>query len=228
MSADGTFLFRGLLTPTEVEGVAAALSAVDFVDGRRTAQGAARTVKNNQQLDTSHPVGKAQAAVLVAAMGRREDFKGASLPRTILPFLFARYGVGMGYGEHLDLPIVGTGGGPLRTDLSLTVFLSDPSTYDGGELIVPGPDGERGVKGAAGDAFLYPSDTLHRVAPVTRGTRLVAVTWIQSMVRDPEERAILVALGSALAGMATAGVPETDLLRVRAVQHRLVRRWAVC
>lgn len=225
---EGSVHLRGLVPADVVARVAAALADAPFGDGRSTAHGAARDSKRNLQLDPAHPVAREQGAALVAALNRSEAFMSSALPHTILPLTFARYDVGMTYGDHLDLPVVGTASGPLRTDLSLTVFLSPPDSYDGGELVLPGDDGPRRIKGDAGDAFLYPSHTLHRVEPVTRGHRLVAITWIQSLVRDGEARAILASLASSLVAMHDAGASEAELVKLRQVQHRLLRRWSTC
>ncbi len=229
MLDDGTWWIRGALPPELAASISAALAGAKLADGRATATGkSTRDIKNNRQLTVADPLGKKLSDQVIGVLSQREDFKGAALPRTMLPLLFAAYEPGMAYGEHLDLPVMGTATGPMRTDLSLTIFLTPPSEYDGGELVLRTTAGERRLKGNAGDAFLYPSDTLHQVAPVTRGTRRVAVTWIQSMVRDPEERSILIALGHALAAVTASGAPEAEVLRLRAVQHRLLRRWAVC
>jgi PKHD-type hydroxylase len=219
---------RGLLGADVVADLVARLADAPWADGRATAHGSAREAKANLQLEPTQPLAKALGGPLIEALSRREDFKGAALPHTLLPFTFARYDVGMTYGDHLDLPVMSTPRGPLRSDLSLTVFLSDPSTYDGGELVLSLPGGEQRIKGGAGDAFLYASNTVHRVEPVRRGVRLVAITWIQSLVGDPEDRALVADLGDAILRLQRSGVPEPELLRLRHVQHRLLRRWAVC
>ena len=219
---------RGLLGADVVADLVARLADAPWADGRATAHGVAKDAKANLQLEPTQPLAKALGAPIVDALSRREDFKAWALPHTLLPLTFARYDVGMTYGDHLDLPAVATPPGPLRTDLSLTVFLSDPASYDGGELVVTLPGGERRVKGAAGDAFVYPSTTVHRVEPVRRGVRLVAITWIQSLVPDEEERTTITDLGETIVRLQRAGVPEPELLRLRHLQHRLLRRWAVC
>lgn len=215
-----------LIAPDVAARIAAALADAPFSDGRATAHGGARDAKRNQQLEPAQPLAREHGATLVAALNRSERFMSLALPHTILPFTFARYEVGMAYGDHLDLPVVGTPNGPLRTDLSLTVFLSPAESYDGGELVIPGDTGPRFIKGDAGDAFLYPSDTLHRVAPVTRGQRLVAITWIQSLVPDAEQRAILAGIGESVIALHAAGAADADVHRLRQVQHKLLRRWA--
>ncbi len=207
--------------------IAAALAGAPFGDGKATAHGAARDAKNNQQLDPADPLAQRLGGQVLATLAQHETFKSAALPRTILPLLFARYRPGMGYGPHLDLPVMGTPAGPLRTDLSLTVWLSPKEGYDGGELILTVDDAERIVKCDAGDALLYASSTLHRVAPVTRGERLVAISWIQSLVRDPEERAILHGLALSAATLERDGIGG-EAARLRQLQFRLMRRWTEC
>lgn len=228
MSFEGTHTFRGIVPPDVLAKVRAGLVDAPFADGRATANGAARDVKQNLQLPAGHPLAKELGALVVTAISRSDTFKTTAMSHAMVPLQFARYDVGMGYGDHLDLPVMGTTSGPVRVDLSLTVFLSDPDEYDGGELVIVGESGgELRVKQAAGDAFLYPAGSLHRVEPVTRGSRTVAVSWIQSLVRDLEDRELLVSLATSLAELKAAGTSEAHLMRLRQVQHRLIRRWAL-
>ncbi len=217
---------REVLSRELAAEIAGALAAAPFGDGKTTAHGLARDAKHNQQLDPADPLAQRLGGQVLAALAQHDTFKSAAIPRTILPLLFARYCEGMEYGAHLDLPLMGTPAGPLRTDLSLTVWLSPKAAYDGGELVFDLDGTTCAVKCEAGDAILYPSGTLHRVAPVTRGERLVAVSWIQSLVRDPEHRAILHGLSqsaSALEEQCNAEAP-----RLRQLQYRLLRLWAEC
>jgi PKHD-type hydroxylase len=216
---------RGLLDPTAAAGIAASLADAPFADGGATASGRAREAKHNLQLPPTHPRARAAGARILEALARNEAFRAFALPRAILPFTFARYRPGMAYGAHVDLPLVGTEAGPLRTDLSLSVFLSRPEDYDGGALVVPADSGERRIRGALGDAVVYPSDTVHAVEPITRGERLVAITWVQSLVRDPGARAIVAELAGIEADLREAGAPDDACLRLAAVQGRLLRRW---
>lgn len=180
-----------VLTPEEVQKVRQAFAGMTFVDGKATAGHRAKRVKHNLQADRSKSPGASEVEeIILAALGRSAEFKRTALPRHIRPPLFSRYESGMHYGAHVDDAIMGTTQ-RARSDLSLTLFVSDPQDYDGGELVIDTPFGEQEVKLPAGAAVVYASSTLHRVAPVTRGRRLAAVTWVQSLVRDPAAREIL-------------------------------------
>ncbi|MCK6443639.1 Fe2+-dependent dioxygenase [Elstera cyanobacteriorum] len=169
------------------------LKTARFIDGKATAGWNATGVKENQQ---AYAPGVAQlAAEIETALRQHPVFALAARPKRLHPILFARYEPGMTYGYHVDDPLMGDP--PLRTDLALTLFLSDPETYDGGDLIIDQPGGEQAYKLPFGAAVLYPATTLHQVAPVTRGVRLVAITWIQSLIRDPGQREILFDLDTA-------------------------------
>jgi PKHD-type hydroxylase len=197
----------------------------EFVDGRLTAGYRAKRVKENLQLKKSAEQAKAIDDIVVKALQRHPAFKAAALPRYIQSPLIGRYDEGMAYGDHVDDAIM-TPANPVRSDISVTVFLSDPNDYDGGELTVTTSFGENQVKLAAGDGVLYPSSSLHRVAPVTRGTRLVAVTWVESLVRDPGQREILHDL-AAIRRFLSQSAPEdeaTDL--AHKTYSNLLRRWA--
>lgn len=221
----GVWLRGFVSAETAAELVAALDGASTFVDGRATAHGAARAAKDNQQLPPDDPLTRQLGARLAAAANTNERFRALAMPRTLLPFAFSRYDVGMTYGDHLDLPVMGSSLGPIRTDLAMTVFLVPRTSYDGGELTLHEGETLRRLKGDAGDAYLYPASTIHRVEPVTRGRRLVAFTWLQSLVADTEARELLASLTLSLAELQAAGAPEDALLRLRAVHHRLTRRW---
>lgn len=178
-----------VLRVDEVAAVRAQLDRLSFVDGSLTAGQYARTVKRNEQLEQNAEAHKLQQAVLQALI-RHPGFDIAAGPKAIKPFLFSRYEPGMEYGIHVDNAIM-SGRPPVRSDISMTVFLSHPGEYDGGELIMESGAGELPFKLPPGSAILYPSTALHRVAPVTRGVRTAAVTWIQSLVREPAHREIL-------------------------------------
>lgn len=216
---------RGLLDPTAASDIVASLDAATFVDGRLTAQGAARAAKDNRQLAPDDALSRELGARLVSAVSANDAFRTLAMPRLIVPFTFSRYDPGMSYGDHVDLPVMGTSHGPVRTDLSMTVFLSDASDYGGGELVLDSDGPTRRIKGKAGDAWLYSASHVHRVEPVTRGRRYVALTWVQSLVADPEERELLASFALGLSALGRDGVPEASLLRLRAVHHRLMRRW---
>ncbi len=174
----------------EIKKIRAAIESGEFQDGKKTAGYRAKRVKHNQQMDRTTDAAKEVKAAVLAALRRNKIFQRVALPRTIRPPLISRYQVGMTYGLHVDDAMMGSRIKE-RSDVSVAVFLSDPGDYEGGELVMNSPYGEQEIKLPAGAAVVYPSSTLHRVAPVTRGERLVAVTWVQSYVRDPVRREIL-------------------------------------
>ncbi len=179
-----------ILDWTEIKKIRAAVAESEFQDGKKTAGYRAKRVKHNLQMDRSSEAAKAVKAIILTGLRRNPTFQRVALPKTIRPPLISRYREGMNYGLHVDDAMMG-GSPKERTDISVTVFLSDPGDYDGGETVMNSPFGEQEIKLPAGAAVVYPSSTLHRVAPVTRGERLAAVTWLQSYVRDPAKREIL-------------------------------------
>ncbi|MDX1609585.1 MAG: Fe2+-dependent dioxygenase [Halofilum sp. (in: g-proteobacteria)] len=174
-----------------LERVQKGLGQVEFRDGRETAGWHARTVKRNTQASGRDARVAELRQTVDDALARHALFQMAARPRRTTPALFSRYEPGMEYGAHVDDAVMSGASGPLRTDLSFTLFLSDPDSYDGGELVTDSTAGEQTYKLPAGALVLYPSSTLHRVNPVTRGQRLAAVGWVQSQVRDPARREIL-------------------------------------
>jgi PKHD-type hydroxylase len=187
----------GLLNAAQLAQIHATLEGAEFVDGRLTAGFAAGRVKHNLELRPEPERMQRLIRILMASLGHHETFRFACLPHRVADPIFARYTPGMRYGDHVDDPIMGTQGPRFRTDVSLTCFLNAPDAYDGGELVIRTPFGDREVKLPAGDAVIYPSSSLHRVAEVTRGERLVALTWVQSYVRDPARRELLYELNLA-------------------------------
>lgn len=208
-------------TLAEIRSLALAL---EYGPGAATAGWHAREVKSNEQALPGAGLERVRA-IVVGALQANAVVRSMALPRRVFPPLLSRSGVGQGYGTHVDDAFVGGLSG-LRSDLSLTLFLSDPATYDGGELVVETITGEDAAKLAAGDAVLYPSTTLHRVAPVTHGERLVAVTWIESRVRDAGRREILFDLDRARRMLfeREGKTPAFDL--VTKSYSNLLRRWA--
>lgn len=174
----------------EVKKIRTAVGKTPFGDGRSTAGYRAKRVKNNLQMERTAPAAKEVVNLVLGGLRRNKDFQRAFLPKSIRPPLISRYEVGMSYGLHVDDALMGSGQ-RARSDIALTIFLSDPADYDGGELIMASPFGDQEVKLPAGAAVVYPSSTLHQVAPVTRGERLAAVTWAQSHVRDAAQRELL-------------------------------------
>ena len=182
---------NGLLNEAQIEKIRDVLAKSEFKDGRLTAGTAARQVKENEELAPSPDAQQLINRILMASIGANMRFNNAAMPNRMANFIIARYQPGMYYGDHIDEPVMGAPGPKFRTDISMTVFLNPPETYDGGELVIRTTFGEKRVKLAAGDAVFYPSSSLHHVAEVTSGERLVALTWIQSQVRDPARREIL-------------------------------------
>lgn len=203
------------------------LDATEWVDGRVTAGFQSARVKNNAQLQENNPVAVRLGREIVEALQRSPLFVSAALPKHIFPPLFNRYQGGQSFGNHIDNAVrrVAATGEYVRTDLSMTLFLSDPAEYDGGELVMEDTYGERTVKLPAGHAVLYPSTSLHRVLPVTRGARVSSFFWLQSMVRSDEQRSILLQLDAAIQRL-TPDVPgHTSLVDLTGVYHNLLRQW---
>lgn len=180
-----------LLEPSELDSILAGLEQRRFVDGRATAHGGARSVKNNLQMERSGQAPAELEQVVVSALRRSVAFQAFALPKRVMPPLFNRYEPGMEYGAHVDGAIMPTATEPMRTDLAITLFLSSPETYQGGELILQLASGDQEIKLAAGDALIYSAKYIHRVEPVRSGVRLAAVSWVQSAVRDERIRALL-------------------------------------
>ncbi len=205
------------------------LLAVEWSDGRGSAGYLSQQVKRNLQLPDEHPLGRRLGEVILRALQRHAEFTAAALPLKILPPQFNRYDDGQHYGRHVDGAIRPLAGTPLRvrTDLSATLFLSEPDSYDGGELVIDDTFGPREVKLAAGDMVLYPGTSVHQVKPVTRGTRLAAFCWIQSMVREDQKRALLYQLDRAIQQVSvTAAAGSGPATELAGVYHNLLRMWA--
>lgn len=214
-------MIEDVLPPEAVAELVAIAAAAQFVDGK--VSNPHSRVKNNQQLHEPQPAERAAQIVARALLGNREFFDVA-FPKAIAPPLLARYEPGMNYGLHPDAAMMQTPSGALRSDLSCTVFLADPASYDGGALRVQLGSGEMRFKGRPGSAVVYPSMTLHEVEPVTRGERLVAITFIQSRIADPVERDLLYELNEVAALEGNNMAPE-NFSRLQAVQFNLMRRW---
>ncbi len=214
------------------------LARADWEDGRSTAGHQSAKVKHNQQLPEGSPAALALGEIVLRALERSPLFMSAVLPQRVFPPLFNRYQAGMSFGSHVDNAIRAVTGSPvrLRTDVSATLFLSDPDRYDGGELVVEDTYGEHRVKLPAGDLIVYPASSLHHVTPITRGARLASFFWVQSLVRDPGQRALLFDLDMAImavnrqSGQRLApdahGAEADPALALTGVYHNLLRRWA--
>ncbi len=209
----------------QLQVIRGAVREAAFVDGKLSAGAHAQRVKNNQELANSGEVAGYLQKIVMGNLYNHAEFRNAALPYRVAAPIVAKYGPGRAYGEHIDDPVMGEGQ-RFRCDIAVTVFLNDPREYRGGELVVRTSFGEQAVKLAAGDAVLYPASSLHRVAEVTEGERLVAVTWAQSLIRDPAKREIVYELGQARAAL-MASVPTGD--QTAQVDHaytNLVRMWA--
>lgn len=215
-----------VLTAEEIKKLREEAARLPFVPGVETAGGRARRVKNNEQVSQKADERKALHEIVVAALMRNKEFNRAALPKRIRPPLISRYRQGMAYGQHVDNALMGPKMARERSDVSITVFISDVNEYDGGELIIHGAFGLQEVKLPSGCVVTYPSSSLHEVAEVTRGERLVAVTWAQSYVRDDRQREILAHLGQVKDKMneIAADALETDL--VHHTYTNLLRMWA--
>lgn len=215
-----------VLGADEVRRLRARLAKARFTSGRRTAGWHARQVKKNRQ--PASPAALADMAALVTrALERHEVFQAAVRPLRLSPILFNRYEPGMTYGAHVDDPVMqARDGGRLRSDVSLTIFLSDPKDYDGGALVIDDPSGERAFRLSAGDALIYPATTLHRVEPVSRGLRLAAVGWVQSLVADAARREILFDLDTARRMLFAAHGKSREFDLIAKSHANLIRLWS--
>lgn len=196
----------------------------EFIDGKLTAGWHARKVKNNMQMRGSDVLQEMTAAVM-AALKRNELFQMAARPKTIRAPLFSRYDAGMSYGTHTDNAVMTGQSQPMRTDLSMTIFLSSPDSYEGGELVIESTQGEQAFKLDAGAMVLYPSSTLHRVETVSSGSRFVAVSWVQSLVRSPEQREMLFDLDTARRTLFQQQGKTATFDLLTKTQSNLMRMW---
>lgn len=223
----------GLLTPEQVAQARQLLEATDWVDGRVTAGSQSAQEKRNLQIPEDCDAARTLGAMILTALGRNERFTSASLALRVFPPLFNRYDMGMDFGTHIDnsirfvKPSIATGA-PIRvrTDLSATLFLTDPDEYDGGDLIIEDTYGAHSVKLPAGDLVLYSATSRHRVTPVTRGSRWASFFWIQSMIRDEAARNLLFDLDDAIQGLRGQVGDNAEVVALTGLYHNLIRRWA--
>lgn len=216
-----------VLSPQQVAECRQLLLQARWSDGKSTAGHQAITVKDNLQLPDDSAEARTVGQVILQALERNPLFISAALPQRILPPRFNCYQGGQAYGQHVDNAIITNQGQRMRTDLSATLFLTEPQEYDGGELLVDDTYGAHSVKLAAGDLILYPSTSLHRVNPVTRGARISAFFWIQSMVRDDAERSLLFQLDNSVQQLnRELGNGHASCTQLTGVYHNLLRRWA--
>ena len=215
-----------LLGRDQVQELRARLDAAEWIDGNATSGHQSALAKRNRQLPESSAEAKALGTVILDALATSPLFVAVALPLKIYPPLFNRYGEGESFGDHVDsaIRIRPASDFRIRSDLSATLFLSDPEDYGGGELRA---EGHAAIKLAAGDMVLYPASTVHQVTPVTRGERVASFFWIQSMVRDHAARAMLFDLDRSIQELSQTGGPDAPaLIRLTGIYHNLLRRWA--
>ena len=220
---------RAVLTADEVRHVRALLADAPWGDGRLTAGEQSAQAKHNEQLPETAAASQAAQAVALRGLQRHQTFFSAALPKTISPPLFNRYGgAANSFGNHVDGAVryLRDGAGRVRTDISCTLFLSDPDDYDGGELVIEDTYGTQRVKLPAGDLVLYPGTSVHRVEPITRGHRFGAYFWVQSMVRSVEQRRLLFDMDQHLMSLRTRfGEADPAVIGLTGTYHNLLRMW---
>jgi PKHD-type hydroxylase len=218
-----------VLSPDELARCRAIVEGADWANGKITAGTQSEQVKNNRQLPEDAEASRAARAIVLDALGRSALFITGALPRKTYPPLFNRYdGASNAFGNHIDnsvrtSPITGAW---VRTDLSATLFLSEPAEYDGGELVIEDTFGSQSVKLAAGDLILYPASSVHRVEPVTRGCRLASFFWVESMVRDDAQRRLLFDLDMSILTLRGTDGDTPPVVKLTGCYHNLLRMWA--
>lgn len=220
---------EAVLTKEEVAHCRSVLEDTQWVDGKVTAGVQSAIAKHNLQVPEEAPQARALGEIVLRALARSQTFNSAAIPFRVFPPLFNRYDVGMKFGAHVDNAIRFIPGPNIRvrTDLSATLFLTEPDAYDGGELVIEDTYGTQSVKFAAGDMVLYPATSLHRVEEITRGSRWASFFWIQSMVKDDGGRGLLYNLDqSIIRTRAELGDKHDAVLGLTAVYHNLLRKWA--
>lgn len=217
-----------VFTADEVDEMRTRLLAEPWVDGKLTAGQRSARDKFNRQLNEDSALGVLFGQRILARLSDNALFMSAALPKRIYPPLFNRYSGGEAFGFHIDNAIRGIKGvrERVRTDLSATLFLTDPQTYDGGELVIRDTFGERSVKLPAGHLVLYPGTSVHKVNPVTRGERVAAFFWIESLVREDSQRSLLLDMDVAIQRLSAQQADDESLLQLSGVYHNLLRRWS--
>lgn len=217
-----------LLDSAEVAHFRAVLDAAQWVDGNVTSGEQAALAKRNLQIAEDSDVARDLGEIILRKLGQNATFNAAALPLRVFPPLFNRYDSGMGFDSHVDNAIryISSARQRVRTDVSSTLFLSDPEEYDGGELVIEDHYGDQRVKLAAGDMVIYPADSLHHVTPVTRGSRVAAFFWTQSMVRNDGDRALLYRFDQSITlARAEMGDKHPAVLGLTSTFHNLLRKW---
>lgn len=218
-----------VLDAAGVARLRALIDAAEWVDGNATSGAQSALAKRNRQLPEDSAAAREAGNIVLDALGRSPLFVAAALPLKVFPPLFNRYEGGEGFGVHVDNAVRIKRGSDfrMRSDLSATLFLSDPGDYDGGELVIEGQFGVQPVKLPAGYMVVYPASSLHRVTPVTRGARVASFFWVQSMVRDEGARRILFDLDRSVQALAgDRGQDDAEVIRLTGIYHNLLRRWA--
>ena len=218
-----------VLSKAEVADFRAAMDAAEWEDGRSTAGAQSAMVKKNEQLPPNSAIARQLGEAVIKALVASPLFVAAAIPKQIFPPLFNRYGVGQHFGIHVDNAVRGDHftGTRIRTDLSVTLFLSDPEEYDGGDVIVEDYYGSHRVKLPSGHLVLYPASSLHTVTAVTRGVRVASFFWLQSMVRDGHARSLIFDLDTAIQGLVQrVGRDDPELVKLTGIYHNLIRCWA--
>ena len=215
-----------VLSAQQLGQVKTLLEKAKFVDGKLSAGMAARKVKHNEEAAQDADLHQQLNQIVMGALVNHPTFQLAAFPLRVATAFYARYRPGMTYGDHVDDPVMGPPGGQYRSDVSTTVFLNEPGEYEGGELVVRTPFGDQQTKLAAGSAVVYPSASLHHVAEVTSGERIVAVTWCQSMIREAARRELLFELGSARDVLLREQPDAPSTKKIDISYANLVRMWA--
>ncbi|MCY1023516.1 Fe2+-dependent dioxygenase [Pyxidicoccus sp. MSG2] len=217
-----------VLGAEQVAHCRAVMERAAWTDGRVTAGHQSGQVKKNLQLPEGGPEARELGALVLAGLERSALFVSAVLPQRVFPPLFNRYEPGMTFGSHVDNAIRGLPGmgGRIRTDVSATLFLSEPDSYDGGDLVVEDTYGNHAVKLPAGDLIIYPATSLHHVTPVTRGVRLASFFWVQSLVRDVSKRALLFDMDTAITQLNQEVPKSPAMVMLTGAYHNLLRQWA--
>lgn len=218
-----------VLTRDEVARCRDLMARASWQDGKTTAGAQSAMVKNNLQIPATAPEAEELGRLILGALGNNAMFISAALPKVILPPMFNRYGPGQNFGVHVDnaIRVIPQTGERLRTDLSMTLFFSEPDDYEGGELVVETLYGAQEVKLPAGHMVLYPSTSLHQVLPVTRGERISSFFWLQSMIRSDTHRTMLFDLDQTIQDISAAhGADDPHAVRLTGIYHNLIRAWA--
>ncbi len=215
---------KHVLGEKELKQVQKLFQSTEFRDGKLSAGMAAKSVKNNEELINEKIITELNNIVMNNLV-RHPEYNHAALPHRIAVPFYVRYKQGMGYGEHIDDPIMGEGD-RYRSDIAITVFLNSPEEYEGGELAIQTPYGTQSIKFPAGDAVLYPASTRHQVTPISNGERLVAITWAQSLIRNHEQRDLLYQLSKTREKMLRRDPDSEDTKHIDNVYVNLVRMWS--